>query len=742
MAPNWSMGSSYTDERRGSGSRWESSSHRPGDRERPQAPRRDSRDFRETRSPREHRRENEPPRPPNIETNFRAPEGPRKMSNNSPASAADKLGDDLHFKRMNPASEKPITMNSATNNAPTKAIPKAKNPELQEAFENAYKWGEKCNKRLLLGIRKNKIAQESAQRDIENEKYKTKAAIYPPFHGLSHKSNRADQNLDDQIKAAEDDYLHELEQLVARFTTVTKPSVNNQQDPVITALEAKVEQISQLAAKQSEQIQRLLEENNNSRGSITSLETGFNSVKSSHSELEARYSALKSDHEALQSEFRSYADTIHALESKQVNIDAENQSLKKQLSDLQSDTEKKLGSSDAQLTDLAKKTSDIADSRKIFERGLEERTTGIEAKLRDYDEFKEKLDELDLSIWNEICDAWVEEVHNLKAQHEEYKERRGQDTSSIDDALRSLRQEMDSLRFGRSEISQPNRGPALSIQEVEEIVNARVAAAEQTINNDTRAYSEKKDDLYAELLSGVEARLDTLEQGASERPRLETRIQSLEQWKIASSAWMDQIRSSDLSERVTRLEGQRVGHRVGGIDLDVEGLDRKYEVLKTEVGQLVRREWMELRLQELLNGVGMNPGLVKDIQELQRKIPAIELGIKTLDTQFQNLSTKQLAEHIVRLTNPVLEQRLGKLEVKANQLESKTNGHDRSVIHHTEQLNAMADFLRSTMPGEKRTASPSHLDEANKRRKLEANGRHPSPLQQQQQNNSVQYPSS
>ncbi|KAI0445732.1 hypothetical protein F4803DRAFT_548020 [Xylaria telfairii] len=721
MAPNWSMGSSYTDERRGSGSR--------GDREKSHPPRRDPRDFL-------------PPRPPRIETNSKPPEGPRKMSSSSPASATGKLGNDLHFKKMNPASEKPIATNSAINDAPALVLPKAKNPELQEAFENAYKWGEKCNKRLLLGIRKTKVAQESAQRNLENEKYKTKAASYPPFHSLRHKSNPADQNLDDQIKATEDDYLHELEQLVARFTAVSKPAVDNHQDPVIKALEVKVEKISQLAAKQSEQIQKLLEENSNSRDSVTSLETDFSLMKSSHNDLKTKYGALKSDHETLQSKFQTSNDTIHSLESKQVLMDAENQNLKKQLSDLRSDAEKKLESVDTQLAQFTKEISDIADSKKTFERALEVRAAGMDAKLHDYDVSKEKLDGLDLATLDEICDAWVDSAYNLKAQHEDYKNRRGQDNSSIDDALQSLRQEVDSLRSSRSaEVSQPDRGSALSIQQLEEIVNARVAAAEQNINNDTRTYSEKKDNLYAELLGDLETRLETLEQGASECPRLETRIQSLEQWKVTrKSAGMDQIQSSDLSERVTRLEGQRIGHRVDRIDLDVGDISRKYETLKGDVGQLVKREWVELRLQELLGGVNIN-GLVTELKDLQRKMPSIEHAIKTLDIQFQNLSTKQLAEHIVRLTNPALEQRLGKLEGKANQLETKTSGHDKSVKFHTEQLNVLTDFLRSTVPGEKRP-SPSHLDEPNKRRKLEANGRHPSPLQQQQRSNSVQYPSS
>ncbi|KAI0192653.1 hypothetical protein EV127DRAFT_37094 [Xylaria flabelliformis] len=708
MAPNRSMGNPYTDDRRGSGPRWESSTYRPGDRDRPQT----------SRHPRDL-----PPRPPDIKTNFRPPEGPRKMSGASPASAGDKLGNDLHLTRMNTALEKPVATNSAIIEPPILAIPKAQKPELQEAFEVAYKWGEKSNKRLLLSMRKNKVAQERAQRDQETEKYKAKAGAYPPYHGLSHKPNPADQKLDEQYKAVEDDYRNHLEQLVACFTTVAKPAVSDNQDPVIAALEAKVEQLSQLATKQSEQIQELRDGNSRAGNSVSSLETDLTSLKSSHSDLEARYNVLKSDHETLQSKFRSYNDTIHALESKQVILDAGNLSLKEQLSDIQSSTEEKSGSFDAQMTELVKKTSDIADSWDVSKRSLNERITTIESKSHDYDEFKEMLDELDLAILNQISDAWVSDVYNLKAQHEEYKERRGQDNPSIIDELRSLRQDVESLRSSQPAVSQPDNGLNMSIQKVEELVNAEVTAAEERIINNTRAYSEKKDNLFSELLSDVEARLDTLEQ---RMPKLETRTQSLEQWKIASSASVDQVRSSDLSERVTRLEGQKIGYRVDKIDLTVDELNQKYEVLKSEVGQLVKQELLEIRLQELLNNVGVNPGLENDVRDLQRKLPAIDLAVKTLDTQFQNLSTKQLAELIVRLTNPTVEQRLGKLEVRASQLEVKANGQDRAIIQYREQLSAI-------LPGEKRTASPSQYDDPNKRRKLEANGRHPSPLQQQQQ---------
>ncbi|KAI1734948.1 hypothetical protein F4680DRAFT_329758 [Xylaria scruposa] len=742
MAPNWTMGNSYTDDRRDSGSRYESSSYRPGDRDRPKAPRRDSRDL-----PR-----NLPPRPPDIKTNFKPPPGPRKMSNNSPASAADnkinhrlpegprrmsnaspasaddKLGNDLHLKRMN--TEKPIATNSAIIEAPVSAVPKAKKPELQEAFEIAYKWGERSNKRLLLSMRKSKVAQERAQRDHENEKYKTKGAAYPPFHGLSHKSNPADQHLDDQFKAAEDDYRHHLEQLVAYFTTVPKPAVSNIQDPVIAALEAKVEQLSQLATKQNEQIQELREGNARAGNSVGSLETDIISLKSTHSDLEAKYSALKSDHET---KFRSYNDTIHALESKQVILDAENQSLKEQLSDLQSNTEKKVGSFDAQLAELAKKTSDIAESGNVSQSSLQKRITAVEAKSHDYDEFCSQLDELDLTLLNQISDAWVSDVYNLKAQHEEYKERRGQDNPSITNELRSLRQDLKSLQSKLPAVSQPDSGLAMSNSKVEDLVHAGVAAAEERIIQNNRIYNEKKNDHISGLLGDFGKRLNAVVRGTPDHSQFETRIESLEQWKNSSSPWVDQARGLDLSERVTRLEGQRIGHRVDRIDLDVGELDQKYKALKGELGQLVKQESLELRLQELLNSVSVNPGLDNDVSDLQRKVIAIDHAVKTLDIQFQNLSTRQLAEIIVRLTVPALEPRFVKLETRSAQLEFKASKHDIAIIQHRDQLNVLLNPTRPVVPGEKRIASPSQYDDPSKRRKLEVNGRHPSPLQQQQQ---------
>ncbi|KAI3327709.1 hypothetical protein HD806DRAFT_332266 [Xylariaceae sp. AK1471] len=680
------------------------------------------------------------------------------------------------------ASWKLTAADTTTSRPSSLVIPKARNPEVQEAFECAYKWAEKCNKRLLLSIRKNKIAREKEQRRYEMDKILAKAPKYPPYQGLDAKFDPQDSELDNQLRAAEDEYLCELEQLVSRFTSTTKPAamapsmstnmVTNPQDPVIIALEAKFEKISQQAVEQTQQIQSLLEENEKFRKTATSLKTSFNSVASDHKKLTVDYNALKSDHSSLQSRFDTLDKKFQALQSQQVKVEADNESLKKQLQDIQFNTDKKLQASEARLTELVEKSSnttaplaeftraklDIASletkvdtqdtSRRATEEGFEARITGTETKLN---ELQEKVDTLDVETLDEVSEAWVSADYNLKTQYEEYNQRHRQGGSSMDPALRLLQQEVDSLRKSQANISHPSVSQSskenpLSTQAIEAIISAKVAAAEESLNDKTNSYCEQRDNLLSEMIEGAMGRIETLEQGGSHHSALEARIHIIEQWKASTPAWIDQEQGSNLAERVALLEGNTAGDlvvRVNRIGLDVGELTRKHDVLKSEVGQLATREWVGLRLQDLMNNAGINPALVNEVRDLQRRIPAIDQAVKVLDSQFQNISTKQLAEQIVRLTNPGFEQRLGKLEVKANGLEAKTNGSDKMTQRHEGQLNKINELLVSLVPCEKRTASPIHLDEPSKKRKLEANGHHPSPLQhQQQRHSSIRHPSS
>ncbi|KAI1170572.1 hypothetical protein F4777DRAFT_107208 [Nemania sp. FL0916] len=650
MASHRAIPGPYADERRHSGNRYES--YRP-DGARP--PRRD------------YRRDNEPPpRPFPIDTNVRIPEGPRSMSTMSPASALDKPPDDLHFRRMSTALEKTITTTSVAPDPSVSAVPQAKNAELQEAFANAYRWAEKWNERLLVKMRKKKAAQEFDQRRVKKAKTTNKAAQYPPYDGLCEKFENVDRDLDEDFKVVEDDYRRELEQLVARFTTAAKPDASGPQSPAVSALEKRVEQVSQLLTKQSEQIQSLLKDNKDSRKSVIAMETSQESLK-------ANYDALKSDYDK--------------LVSKQQDMDNENKGLKNQLETLRSDNEK------------AEKKSN-------------ERITNVESKFDDLQEFdgiKDKLEGLDSVTLDDICTAWMQEEDSLESLYKLFKGYRKQykDDSSIDDIIRRFNEPLPPPADPPKPSTETETPPPA--QKLEEIVKDSIMTS-----------ITERDEIIGEFLDGLVVRVNELEQRSLKIPGLEAHIQDLEQWKATRPSSVDPSRDPTLVERVARLEEQNLRQQIDQISHILGDLSQKFEAFKSRVDQSPDRELLD--------------ALHNAVKDLQRKLPAMDLAVSTLDSQFQNLSTKQMAEDIVRLTNPVIEQRLGKLEGRTGQLESKTNSSDRVINEHASQLNSISTLLRTRSPGEKRTASPNHLDEPSKKRRLEANGRRLSPLQQEQRN--------
>ncbi|KAI1438566.1 hypothetical protein GGR50DRAFT_638666 [Xylaria sp. CBS 124048] len=773
MGPSRSMGDPYGDERRGPSSRHDS--YRSGDRDRGMPHRRDSRDFRDHRYsndagggrnsldsrygfPKDVRRDNDLPRP-RVDTSVNSSPAPKRPNAviRSPSSAVRTLTDELHFERI-PSAKSIAT--SITGNPPScPTIPKTQDPTLQEVFQAAYKWGEKSNERTLLMIKKSKLEKEAGQWRSESVKLAAKAPAYPPYHGLADKFAPTDRMLEKQLKDVEEEYSRELEQLVTRFTTAGKASVVNDHDPVIANLEAKFENISQLASKQAEQIEALLKENAKTRETVTSMETTFNSMKSDHKQMKENYNALRTEHDALCSQILTWQESIQTMQANQLNIDTENKSLKQQLQNFRMTTEVKLGQTETQLQELNKRSSHAADSMKGAEKTLRERIADIETKLTlfpDYDDIKEKLDDLDLATFNEMCEAWVSEDYNLKTQYEEYSRRRRQNAS-----LANEPQEVEFLKSEPARVSHSIKGVPFSTKAIEDIVNTKVAAVRESINHEIRDYCEKRDDMHGEMMDDALSQIRTLRENILQRQsepemrtrlheerettraaaveqtrELETRIRSLEVWQTTSSNLARQNQHSDLAARVAGLEARPVDRRVDRIDLDVGDLSRKFEALMGEVGQLVKREWVEIRMQELLSSVGMN-ALVGEIRELQRRLPSMELAIKTLDSQFQNLSTKQLAEHIVRLVAPSLEQRFSSLELRAVQLENKTSESEKAILLHTKRLREINDLLSKVIHSGKRPASPGNGDEPSKKRKLDVNGGHHSPsppqLQLQQQ---------
>ncbi|KAI1809499.1 hypothetical protein GGS20DRAFT_284095 [Poronia punctata] len=796
MPPNWTMGTSYND-RRNSGGRTQEpyrpagESYKPaGERDRPQPYRRDSRDpqdsrYRddtkvlrspaEQRSFRDSRFENEPPRVSRGDANFKVQEGAKKVPP-SKSSLAGKPNGRKEELVLGVVGEDRAAASTAEN-SPTLSIPKAKNPELQEVFECAYKWSEEGKQRILLNIQKDRYARENNERRLELEKVQAKLSKFPPYSDIGGRFGpRRDPNLDNQLKANEENYLRELERLVSFLASTTKPATpttKNIQDPAIASLEAKFAEFSNASSIQGQQIQALLEEKKRWGETSASIEARLTEMKRENSSLRGDCDSLKSENHSMRSRFDTLGADFQGLKSLYSKVEMENKSLKTQLENLQSGNEKALeerlaestrGVSSLELTkvkdeaaklelrlsnletarekadsalkgrtenlesgfkeqmaymkvDLQKfllRMNSLGEDVRALQKDIHERLDGTDAKLlkfEEYDNFKEKLDELDVVTLNEVCEAWVSSDYNLKAQYEEYRDQHEQKVPSLDAAPHDQPPQLETALVRTAEASAE---VPLPTGQVEGIISAQIATAKKSIMDETIQYCEKRDDLLVDLIDSSSARLNALEESASQRSSFETRIELLEQWKTTAASIMDHHQHSNLAERLTMLENDPIGHRVDRLDYDVKDLTLKLDNTRVEVGQFVRRDWVESRLKEATSSIQ---------RDIQLRLLGLEQAVKVLDFQFQNLSTRELAVQIGGQINKNYEQKLSQVEAKLDHMGIK-------VGDCTQRLSEMRDWSGG---GQKRAASLGNQDEANKRRRLNTNAVHPSPQQQQHQ---------
>ncbi|KAI0389446.1 hypothetical protein F5Y17DRAFT_448950 [Xylariaceae sp. FL0594] len=676
-------------------------------------------------------------------------------------------------------------MHAPTEDEP---VPRAKNPEIQDAFECAYKWAEAWSKRVIVIMRNAKSDRENSQRRHEYEQIKTKSSKFPPYTEIGTKFAQKDNDLHDLLRATEENYLQELERFASRFAPrsapvpdAAKPLAVTAQAPAIAALEAKVAEISQLALNQAGQIQELLEAEARSRQASSALEKRFESIKSEHDSMKEAYISLKSERQALQSQMGALDEGLRSVQSQQTQAFNESRSFKQRLKNLQTGGDKafevrirnlvqesrpavsqaEVPQNKVDVAGLETKLNEVDASRKRaeadleewikkIEAGFQERTQGIEAglgeriesvqsgfnerfgavdskleALADYEDVKDKLDELDTVTLNELCEAWVSSDHNLKAQYEEYKAHRKRKDKSPAPVLGASPQASGHV----------NANSALTSQQIESTVTSKLATALAGVEKATQdkiiEFCEQKDSMLVEIIEDGLARIAALETAKPPGDRFEARIQLLEQWK-ATTAWSDRKEISSITERLGLLES-RSKPRMDRIELELSELTQKLDTIKMEVGQLVKRDWVELRVQEALTGVTVTPGLSNEVSDALQRIAAVEQQIRVIDSQFQNLTTKQLAEHISKLINANWELRLAKLEGSSNQLHGKIGEHGTRISRLAELIQQLQDFVTGN---KKRPLSPSIQnvqEEINKRRRTEANNRHASPLQQQQQ---------
>lgn len=196
------------------------------------------------------------------------------------------------------------------------------------------------------------------------------------------------------------------------------------------------------------------------------------------------------------------------------------------------------------------------------------------------------------------------------------------------------------------------------------------------------------------------------------------------------------IGDARLEARVKAIEDQNLLERSEQIQL---GLNTAEQSLKQSV------EWVNKNTMAFDAGLQDIKRNLQDIgathEETKRQLEAQQLALNTLDTQINNIFTKQLAEAIVKQMDTFttrLNPRMDVLELKLKAYESNAKQLDENFAAFRRELKAANVYHQ-----QKRSASPSNRhasEDGGKKRRLDINGRaSPRPAQPLRNGSSTHY---
>ncbi|KAI1471897.1 uncharacterized protein F4812DRAFT_198010 [Daldinia caldariorum] len=653
------------------------------DRDRNMVPgQRDSADAKDTRSPRSIRRDMGNPKDLKIDTRA-PPTGPRRTMSDvySPASGPNSLP--ASSVRPTPTEPAAISILRATGQcSPIVApnIPKPKDPKLQEVFEAMYKWNETSQERVLMILRRNNSLREDNRRRSELSKVANKVNDYAPYSEFQRRFDESRKSERDEVstnltkldhRCAED-----LERAVSAITS-SKPQVAD--NTSLQALEARFAEFQKQSSEQQKQISR-------AHAQIETLRSDREMSSQAFNNLDKNFKMLKSDFNALQSE---------------------NLQLKKQIADL----------------DALKKTQDDMNRLSKDFGSFTSRVDDVEGKVAT---FMGKVEDLDMETYNEILGIWID--HDFKSK-----------VFTNEKAIVALRRDFNS--FQETAVSRFEKNDS-SIQEtrklVEDVESSRPAASqmgnetpidkhEQNVFIGNKLDEFKKviektvttsNDVCADMVDEVSARMDKVEVDVktlgqllhSKHPDMTIQINKLKQAMEEQRAELE-----NLQTRLKLLEN--------------EGFDPKINPLIIRLAHV--EEDMRHLQQSNAPGAATDSDAVmnaikSDMEDAKKRFEALEFSIKTLDHQWANISTRQMAAHILQHLDNYgqrNESRIASVENEVKKLRDKLAilEHNLTLLRDPKHL---VNIIKASPLG-KRPASPaSPAEDPAKKRKLDTKGQH------------------
>ncbi|KAI2632427.1 hypothetical protein GGR54DRAFT_34995 [Hypoxylon sp. NC1633] len=674
--------------------------------------RRDSRDSQVSRPPRSPH-----PHPTRKDVGFtrklhidtRVMDGPGHATSSS-SSPATSTAPSTRPTPIEAAADKPMKskLNAIPSTTVSPVVVKAKDPKLQEVYDIVLKWDEAIQERTLLRLRKEKLLREDHRRQSELSKVTNKVDDFAPFTEFSKKFIEAGKTERESVHKR----LTEIDQLCLENTekfasalawdSQTKQAINAAQNELQKKF-AEFQRECEIRA--SEQMRKVCE---------------------NHMETQLDIRTLKDDRDKSTHALESLSLDFKTLNSKYSDIQSENSKLKQQLADL--------NSLKTIREDLDRLSNDLQTFRS--------RADVVEGKVTT---FMEKVEELDMETYNEILETWInhdfknkvfvnersitalrEDLHSFQTSATSRLDKNDsltQDTRGTVEALApKTRGTSEALQNPRPSESKPN-GQALGDSQpalrsfVEEKLNSFGKAMQKTVAESGDACADMVDEVNTRL-NKVETIVNTLggKESPSKDPDMVARIGSLEQSATYQISGFQVLRG-----RVDSLEGQKPDPR---IDTVVNGL--------AELEKKVRN------FQETYtNGGAVKSDVILQIvrpcfEDIKRRFEALEMSIRTLDSQWSNVSSRQMADRILTQLDPYsqrTESQLNTMERELGLLRNKVSSVEQDVLVLLKTPTRLSDVAKAAAAdGKKRTSPLSPIEDPAKRMKL-ANGQ-PKPTSQ------------
>ncbi|KAI5918954.1 hypothetical protein F4810DRAFT_529752 [Camillea tinctor] len=679
----------------------------------------------DSRSPKRH---NEPPRAPRIQTAI--PTGPRKSpSVNSPASSRG----GKQSARPTPTELFPDkTFPSPITPAPTTPFtPKAKDPKLQGYFERMHKCSKTWQELQSLQQRKDQLLHDAPQRQNEAAFLRTNSADFPAYLEFEAKFRERESaecaDLDKRIRSAEQRLWQKFEEAATSYPTshaLKPPEPVVVKDPAISSLEARFDEFTTRAEQQQKQ---LAEATNEIRSLLAAKE--------------------KSDQDlvVLQTD-------VQVLKSDYSKLEAENARLRDQISGLNADVDMRIVAAESRITESVPNTAMVEEVGRIkssfeiltdreneqskWKNKIEERLKASEGAQHVVNSKVEKLgnqmENLDFDTIDEINDFWVN--HDLRrkvlADEKNVNSLRTR-VESLDKTIQEVQQEILSLKSQHTRpqpvASESSSATALpSRQAFETLFREKLGPVEKSLRSMMMKHAKAQDELIGGMIDDSNNKIQNLEEKVTRQmDGKEARINSLEA-RVQSTA-IEPEALNDFAVRIAELQEKRLSPRVDKIAMGLSKVEKEVSELSTNIGQL------ENHYQEL-NGVS-SPAAAYDafikseikgeLDDTKRKVEALGLSVRSLDSQWSNVNSKQMAERILQQLNPLaqsIEARITKAENRFQQEQAILRRDQTDLVENFRSMHGMLAAVSATSIGDKRPAPSSPQSEA-KKRKLETNGR-------------------